>query len=242
MSAAATILVVDDDIDLCRMIAEYLGNHDFAIECCHNGSDAITRIQRQPPDLVILDLMLPGVDGLGVCREVRGGYRGQILMLTALDDQADEISGLELGADDYLTKPVSPRLLLARVRTLLRRNDVQDKTRDRAEPNPTTNAAGVIQLGDLVIDQGNREVSVNGESIRMTTTEFDLLWLLASHAGQPLSREDLHERMYRLELEPNDRRIDLLISRLRRKLGDDTADPDHIKTIRGRGYQMGTGR
>ncbi len=235
METTPTILVVDDDVELCSLITNYLSNHDFQLTSCHTGVDAIERIVNEKPDLVILDLMLPGVDGLAVCREVRGEFRGQILMLTALDDQADEIAGLEIGADDYLTKPVSPRLLLARIRTLLRRRVTDEKT-------ITTLEESTIVLGELEVDQANREVRLAQKPLRMTTTEFDLLWMLASHAGEPLSREVLHQKMYRLELEPNDRRIDLLVSRLRKKLGDDTAQPHYLKTVRGKGYQMGTGR
>ncbi len=234
MEHSPRILVVDDDPDLCRLITEYLSQHDFDISSCHSGSDAIERILQEQPTLVILDLMLPGVDGLGVCREVRSDYNGLILMLTALDDQADEIAGLEIGADDYLTKPVSPRLLLARIRTLLRRH---------GESTETTTAVDspLIVLGHLEIDQANREVRLADQVVPLTTTEFDFLWLLASHSGKPLSRETLHQNMYRLDLEPSDRRVDLLVSRLRKKLGDDTAQPHYIKTVRGRGYQMGTG-
>lgn len=235
METASSILVVDDDMDLCSLITDYLSRHDFILDSCHTGSEAIDRIVNNKPDLVILDLMLPGVDGLAVCREVRGEYRGQILMLTALDDQADEIAGLEIGADDYLTKPVSPRLLLARVRTLMRRQIIAEIPRQESQES-------VVVLGELKVDRANREASLAGESLRMTTTEFDLLWLLASHAGEPLSREVLHQHMYRLELEPNDRRIDLLVSRLRKKLGDDTTQPQYLKTVRGKGYQMGTGQ
>lgn len=232
-SSPPKILVVDDDVKLCEMIASYLSTHEFSITVCHSGDAALTLIRQFAPDLVILDLMLPGVDGLSVCREVRGDFGGRILMLTALDDTADEITGLEIGADDYLAKPVSPRLLLARVRTLLRRP---------ASAVPDSSDRETVAINDLIVDISNREVSLKQQVIRMTTTEFDLLWILASNAGKPLSREYLHEQMYHLDLVPSDRRIDLLVSRLRKKLSDDTATPVYIKTVRGKGYQMGSGK
>lgn len=227
------ILVVDDDVKLCEMIASYLSNHDFVISVCHSGDEALELIRDTSPDLVILDLMLPGMDGLSVCREVRGEFKGAILMLTALDDSADEITGLEIGADDYLSKPVSPRLLLARVRSMLRRPSGPIN-----EPHPRE----AVTINELVVDKSNREVTLQLVPVRMTTTEFDLLWILASHAGSALSREFLHEKMYKLDLDPSDRRIDLLVSRLRKKLKDDTSTPVYIKTVRGQGYLMGTGK
>lgn len=234
--ATKSILLVDDDVRLCEMISDFLSNHGFIISVCHNGEEAIERIDRDAPDLVVLDLMLPGVDGLSVCREVRGRYQGQILMLTALDDSVDEIAGLETGADDYMSKPVSPRLLLARVRTLFRRQPSGAVLSDEVQE------VEVISIDDLVVDKSNREVRLRSETVRMTSTEFDLLWILVSNAGQALSRDWLHEKMYRLDLTPSDRRIDLLVSRLRKKLGDDTNEPFYLKTVRGQGYLMGKGR
>lgn len=232
---AKSILIVDDDIRLCEMISDFLSNHGFKIDLCHNGEDAIALIDSSAPDLVILDLMLPGVDGLSVCREVRGRYQGQILMLTALDDSVDEIAGLETGADDYMSKPVSPRLLLAHIRTLFRRQPTNIASVDEKQQE-------VISIDDLVVDKSNREVRMHDKVVRMTSTEFDFLWLLVSHAGEALSRDWLHEKMYRLDLTPSDRRIDLLVSRLRKKLGDDTANPAYLKTVRGQGYLIGKGR
>ena len=229
--SSGSILVVDDDTRLCAMISDYLSTHGYDVETCHRGDVAIELILNNKPDLVVLDLMLPGTDGLSVCREVRSKYSGKILMLTALDDTVEEITGLETGADDYLTKPVSPRLLLARVRLQLRNTD-----------NTSQEDSESIQLGSLVVDRANRLVMCDGKSVKLTTTEFDLLWILASNAGTPISRESLHEKMFRLELTPEDRRIDLIISRVRKKLGDSSADPQFVKTVRGQGYQLGKGR
>lgn len=230
-SSAYTILIVDDDERLCKMVSDYLATHGYAVSVCHRGDEAIKLIRESPPDLVVLDLMLPGTDGLSVCREVRSQYVGKILMLTALEDTIEEITGLETGADDYLTKPVSPRLLLARVRLQLRKKE-----------NGTTAESESITLGSLSVDRANREVTCNGSSVRFTTTEFDLLWILASNAGKPVSRHSLHESMFRLELTPEDRRIDLIISRIRKKLGDDSTNQQFIKTVRGQGYLLGKGR
>lgn len=230
-SYTQSVLVVDDDQRLCAMISDYLTNHGYQVNTCYNGDDAIHLINEYSPDLVILDLMLPGTDGLSVCREVRASYRGKILMLTALDEVTEEITGLEIGADDYMTKPVSPRLLLARIRSLLRRVELAGE-----------NSTQRVILGDLIVDSGNREVTLNDQPIRLTTAEFDLLWILAQQAGQSVQRDTLHETLFRLELTPDDRRIDLIVSRIRKKLGDNPVSPRYLKTVRGMGYLLGTGR
>jgi len=230
VSEQTKILLVDDDIRLCTMISDYLSEQAYDVTVCHTGIAAIKLIGELNPDLVVLDLMLPGIDGLTVCREVRSSYSGKILMLTALEDTSEEITGLEIGADDYIIKPVKPRLLLARIRTLLRRGaSTQDATTE------------IIKIEALTVDKSNREVSLSGNTIAMTTTEFDLLWLLASNAGDSVTRETLHESIFRLDLTPDDRRIDLLVSRIRKKIGDSSANPHYIKTVRGRGYLMGKG-
>ncbi len=235
MTSPAKLLVVDDDVRLCEMIASYLSNYEYEVSSCHSGDVAIELIRTTAPDLVILDLMLPGTDGLSVCRAVRNDYLGRILMLTALDDSADEIAGLETGADDYMAKPVSPRLLLARIRTLLRRTD-------GATTSNSSSTDDKIALNDIAIDASSRSVTVQGSPIKLSTTEFDLLWLMAKESGTVLSREHLHASIYRLDLSPTDRRIDLLVSRLRRKLGDDSTDPQLLKTIRGKGYLLSPGQ
>ncbi len=230
-SDSQSVLVVDDDQRLCAMVSDYLSRHGYRVDTCYNGDEAVTRIQQHSPDLVVLDLMLPGTDGLSVCREVRSSYTGKILMLTALDEVTEEITGLEIGADDYMTKPVSPRLLLARIRTLLRR---QQTTADTITQH--------VVLGDLVVDSGNREVTLNSQPIRLTTVEFDLIWILAQQAGTSVTRESLHEQLFRLALTPDDRRIDLIVSRVRKKLGDNPSNPQYLKTVRSMGYLLGTGR
>ena len=227
----AHILLVDDDEELTCLIGDFLRSNGFRVETEHRGDRAIERICQEQPRLVILDIMLPGADGLAVCRGVRPHYNGPILMLTALDDDIDEVAALELGADDYLAKPVKPRLLLAHLRALLRRYDEDETTASRV-PNRTEQ----LNFGRLELDRGKRRVSQGGQEIELTTAEFDVLWLLASHASIVLTRDDLYRRIYGLDYDGLDRSLDLRISRLRKKLGDDPKSPRIIKTVRGNGY------
>lgn len=221
-----SLLLVEDDERLANLIRRFFEDHGFAIATEGRGDTAIRRIREEQPDLVILDVQLPGASGFDVCREVRGDFAGLILMLTARDDDVDQIVGLELGADDYVTKPVEPRVLLARVRALLRRS-----ASGRAHSEPLC-----VEFAGLRVSIEARDVVLDGASVELTTTEFDLLWLLASRAGEVLSREWLFNQLRGLEYDGLDRSIDICISRLRRKLGD-TASPGHrIKTVRGRGY------
>ena len=222
------ILIVDDDAELAAMISGFLSNNGLRNEVVGDGHAAIAAVAERPPRLLILDLMLPGMDGLSVCRELRPAFSAPILMLTALADDIDEVTGLEVGADDYLAKPVRPRVLLARVRALLRRSDAAAAS----EPER------IIECGDLRIDRGAREVECAGASIDLTAAEFELLWLLAEQRGHVVSRESLHEKTLHTLYDGLDRTIDLRISRLRRKLGDDPKQPVRIKTVRGRGYLL----
>ncbi len=227
------ILLVEDDDRLAKLTAEYLQKNDFDVSIEVRGDTAETRILSENPDLVILDIMLPGKDGFEVCRAVRTTYNGVILMLTARDEDLDQILGLELGADDYLAKPVQPRLLLARIKALLRRtpvalplNNGEQESEDTAE----------LSFGSFSISQATRSAHLNKEAIDLTTAEFDLLWLLARHAGSILSRDDLLQQLRGIGFDGLDRSIDARISRLRRKLGDDPENPTRIKTVRGKGY------
>ena len=221
----ARLMLVEDDVRLASLISEYLENsgHEVAIE--HRGDRAVDRILAEAPDLVVLDLMLPGEDGLSICRRVRPKFSGPILMLTARGEEIDQVLGLEMGADDYVAKPVSPRLLLARIKALLRRGGpAQDGDR--------------IVCGTLVIDRASREARIGGELVGLTSAEFDLLWALAGKAGQPVSREVLLKELRGIDWDGIDRSMDVRVSQLRRKLA---ADPDHegrIKTVRGVGYQF----
>ncbi|KAB2927730.1 MAG: response regulator [Dechloromonas sp.] len=221
------ILLVEDDARLAELTAEYLAKNDLTVSIEPRGDTAEARILEEQPDLVILDVMLPGKDGFEVCRAVRPQYRGVILMLTARDEDFDQILGLEMGADDYIAKPVQPRVLLARIKALLRRL-----------PN-TGEAAGESEslvFGQFRISQATRTATLNTASIDLTTAEFDLLWLLASHAGNVLSRDDLLQELRGIGFDGLDRSIDARISRLRKKLNDDPENPTRIKTVRGKGY------
>ena len=223
-----TILIVEDDIELAELIGERLEREGFRISCEPNGTAAAERIPVESPDLVILDLMLPGMDGFQVCKAVRPAYGGPILILTARDEDLDEILGLELGADDFVTKPVQPRVLIARIRALLRRAQP-------AVPEPT---AGRVTVGQLSVDASRREACVGDREVDLTTIEFDLLWYLAGRAGEVVSRQDIYQALFNYDYDGLDRSVDVYVSRIRRKLGDDTSQPHYIKTVRGVGYLM----
>lgn len=226
------ILLVEDDGRLADLTAEYLRKNDFEVTIEPRGDTAESRILDENPELVILDVMLPGKDGFEVCRSVRERYNGVILMLTARDEDLDQILGLELGADDYLAKPVQPRLLLARIKALLRRFPGALPT----EGSPESGEAAQLAFGFFSISQATRSATLGNDAIDLTTAEFDLLWLLARHAGTILSRDDLLLQLRGIGFDGLDRSIDARISRLRRKLGDDPENPTRIKTVRGKGY------
>ena len=221
------ILLVEDDERLAELTAEYLTKNDMKVAIEPRGDTAEARILAEQPDLVMLDVMLPGKDGFEVCRAVRPHYRGVILMLTARDEDFDQILGLEMGADDYIAKPVQPRVLLARIKALLRRLPSADAPAAESEK---------MVFGQFNISQSTRTAMLIGQNIDLTTAEFDLLWLLASHAGNVLSRDDLLQELRGIGFDGLDRSIDARISRLRKKLNDDPENPTRIKTVRGKGY------
>jgi two-component system OmpR family response regulator/two-component system response regulator RstA len=227
------ILLVEDDERLADLTAEYLRKNDFEVATEARGDTAEARILKDDPDLVILDVMLPGKDGFEVCRAVRGNYKGVILMFTARDEDLDQILGLELGADDYIAKPVQPRLLLARIKALLRRAPAAGSA---ASDGSATDETAQLAFGSFRISQATRSAHLGEGAIDLTTAEFDLLWLLARHAGSILSRDDLLQQLRGIGFDGLDRSIDARISRLRRKLGDDPENPTRIKTVRGKGY------
>lgn len=225
---AGNILIVEDDERLATLTKEYLEHNGLNVSVEGDGAKAVDRILAERPDLVILDLMLPGEDGISICRRVRSQYYGQILMLTARADDLDEVLGLEMGADDYVAKPVRPRVLLARVRALLRRG----ATPPDAEPVVQSS----LTFGPLVVDNSRREAWLDGGSIDLTSAEFDLLWLLCSNAGRILSREEIFAQLRGIEYDGQDRSIDVRVSRIRPKIGDDPIHPRLIKTVRSKGY------
>ena len=223
------ILIVEDDQRLAELTREYLQANGLQVAIEADGAQAAARILREHPALVILDLMLPGEDGLSICRTLRSQhYSGSILMLTARTDDLDQVLGLEMGADDYMCKPVRPRLLLAHIRALLRRHEGSNEA-------PAANAQR-LEFGALQIDNRMREVWLHGRSIELTSAEFDLLWLLAFNSGRILSREEIFTALRGIGYDGQDRSIDVRISRIRPKIGDDPELPRLIKTVRSKGY------
>lgn len=224
-----TLLLVEDDIRLAELTQEYLEQHAFDVNIERRGDVALQRIKEEQPDLVILDLMLPGLDGMDVCRQARIDYHNPILMLTARDEDIDQVLGLELGADDYLIKPVKPRVLLARVQNLLRRYTT-------TQIDSQSSVTDQMQFTNLHIDIKTRTVINKNQTVSLTTQEFDLLNLLATNAGNILSRDDILESLSGGEYDGLDRSVDIRIARLRKLLDDNPSDPQYIKTIRSKGY------
>jgi len=225
------ILIVEDDERLATLTKDYLESNGLKVSVEGDGSRAIERIKTEQPDLVVLDLMLPGEDGLAVCRIVRPYYKGPILMLTARTEDLDQVLGLEMGADDYVAKPVRPRVLLARIRALLRR--VKEVPEEMEEESTSESR---LTSGNLVVDSAMREAWLEGKSIDLTSAEFDLLWLLSSSAGRVLTREEIFHQLRGIEYDGQDRSIDVRVSRIRPKVGDDPMNPKRIKTVRSKGY------
>jgi two-component system OmpR family response regulator/two-component system response regulator RstA len=221
------VLLVEDDEQLVCGLLPHLHACGFEPEHETRGDTAVTRILATQPDVVVLDLSLPGKDGADVCREVRPAYGGIIVALTKRATELDHILALEYGADDFLAKPVDPPILLAHVRAALRRSRGNGTVQERQTP---------FRLGELEIDRLSRTVRVAGDEIALTTAEFDLLWLLASRAGEVVSRRDIRAELRGLDDGGIDRTMDMRVSRLRRLLGDDAATPCLIKTVRGKGY------
>jgi len=239
VQSGAHILLVEDDIDLAEWIADYLMGRDFKVTTCHRGDEAVDLILSLNPDIVLLDGMLPGMDGLDVCKAVRATFANPIIMITARDEEIDEVLGLEMGADDYITKPVRARVLLARIRGLLRREDNSRKADNVSSYQLTgeqLESKGVLKFSGLVISEQARSVTLDGELIKVSSNEFDVLWFLATKAGQVVSRKELVSHFRGFDYDGFDRSIDLRISRLRKKLKDDSSEPFRIKTIWGKGY------
>jgi DNA-binding response OmpR family regulator len=229
------ILLVDDDRKLCRLVAEYLKPKGFDTTSVHTGSEGLEEALRGNYAAVILDCMLPGLDGFEVLRELRLQSTVPVLMLTALGDESDRIVGLELGADDYLPKTFSTRELLARLRAVTRRAAI---TSARAAEQAAAGDAGEITVGGLTIDVGARTVKVDGQVVALTALEFDLLTCLARAAGRVQTRDQLLDAISGRSYEVFDRSVDVHVSALRRKLGDDPKNPRFIRTIRSAGYLL----
>jgi DNA-binding response OmpR family regulator len=221
------IILVEDDHELASMVHDFLSQNGFHVDIEANGLQAQGRILAGNYDIVILDLNLPGLDGFSICKAIRGLYHGVIFMLTARGEELDEVIGLDLGADDYMAKPVRPRALLARLRAHLRKGVSEEPSKNQP-----------LVVGDLLIDPTRRWAELDGKTLDLTTAEFDLLKILAEHAGQTVSRDEISQIIHGMKYDGVDRSIDLRISRLRKKLGDDPVKPRRIKSIRGTGYQL----
>ena len=219
-----TVLVVEDEASIASFVSAYLKNAGYAVRTVAKGADALDQVSADPPSLTILDLMLPDIDGIEVCRRIRKTSDVPILMLTARDEDVDKIIGLEVGADDYMTKPFNPRELVARVKSILRRSTPERRQAESA----------VIRHGDLSVDAGRREVRVGEEEIQLAPKEFDLLWELLDHRGLVLTRDQLLERVWGYTFAGDTRTVDVHVRQLRRKLGD--ASP--IVTVWGVGYKV----
>ena len=226
--ADQTVLLVEDDRELAELTRDFLQNEGFEVWHEAEGKAARDRILASPPDLVILDIMLPGMNGYTVCRDVRSAYDGPILFLTARDEELDEILGLEMGGDDYMTKPVRPQLLLARVRALLR----------RAVSPKKSIPLNRVRVDDLLVDANRREVKIGARVVDVTTYEFDLLYYLAYRAGEVVSRQDIYQALFNYDYDGLDRSVDVYISRLRQKFGGDNPTSVSIITVRGVGYLL----
>jgi two-component system OmpR family response regulator/two-component system response regulator RstA len=218
------VLLVEDDERLSELVRTYLQSNGFRVPVEYRGDRVLERVREERPDLIVLDLGLPGQNGFEVCKALRAVDRVPILILTARNSDIDHVVGLELGADDFVIKPVEPRVLVARIHALLRRS----KTAAPLEPRKLT-------FGALSIDTAARAVTLNGSAVSLSSNEFDLLLFLATHAGEIQSRETLYQQLYRREYDGIDRTLDVRISHLRKKLGD-TGETEKIRTVWGHGY------
>lgn len=225
--APIRMLIVEDDIKLQQMLKEYFVANQFEVETLDDGSQAVRTIVQTQPDIVLLDLMLPVTDGLTICRQTRSLFRGKLLMLTASDDDFDHVAGLETGADDYVTKPIKPRVLLARVRTLLRRSE---------EPLNSGDDEHQLVFGQLRLNRRYKKCELASNLLPLTDSEFNLLWHLASSPDTPLSRDYLTKTIRGIEYDGVDRTIDNKVVRLRKLLGSDESGQERVQTIRGQGY------
>ncbi len=226
MPASGKVLIVDDDAAIRELASLYLQKDGFDVIVAADGPAAIERIAAERPNLVVLDLMMPGMSGYDVCRQVRADSNVPIVMLTARDDDVDKIVGLELGADDYLTKPFNPRELVARVKAVLRRSDAA---------TPATPAAGVVRVGALAIDKQRREAHIGDRELSLRTKEFDLLAALAENAGIVLTREQLLDRVWGYSFYGETRTVDVHVQHIRAKLADSGIA---VVTVRGVGYKL----
>ncbi|MBZ5597167.1 MAG: response regulator transcription factor [Acidobacteriia bacterium] len=222
------ILVVDDDVELCSLVGEYLAAEGFQVESVHNGERGLQSALGGSYVLVVLDVMLPGINGFEVLRRIRNSSRIPVLLLTARGEDVDRIVGLEIGADDYLPKPFNPRELVARIHAILRRTQLAQK--------PEVQPGEILRVGDVELDPATRTVRQAGRPVELTSVEFNLLQVLLSEAGRVVTRERLADSVLSRKFSPFDRSIDMHVSKVRKKLGDSEGETEHIKTVRGVGY------
>ncbi|MEM9605726.1 MAG: response regulator transcription factor [Pseudomonadota bacterium] len=230
-------MLVEDDLELQQLIRRYLEKNGFDVDVCSDGADAVDRIVCGDFDLVILDLKLPGLDGISVCREIRHRFFGPVLMLTASGDDIDHVVGLEVGADDFILKPVEPRVLLARIRARLRAPAVTRNLPPAASAAPSP---ALLSAGGLTINLSSRVAEFDGRTLELSTPEYDLLVLLAENAGQVLSREAIFQSLRKLPYDGQNRFVDVTVSQIRKQLGDQAEH--HLKTVRGKGYLLALSR
>ncbi|WP_338675331.1 response regulator transcription factor [Streptomyces sp. SCSIO 30461] len=226
-------LVVDDEVELARLVGDYLSREGFAVDVAHDGEHALRLARAAAPDVVVLDVMMPGIDGMEVCRQLRTFTDAYVIMLTARAEEVDKIVGLSVGADDYLTKPFSPRELVARVKAMLRR--------PRASQAGAKHAPPVRRFGELTIDPEAREVTVADRRVELTRLEFDLLEALSARPRMAFSRRQLIEQVWAKGWGGDEHVVDVHIAHLRRKLKDAPSAPRYVMTVRGVGYRMGPG-
>jgi phosphate regulon transcriptional regulator PhoB len=225
------VLIIEDDRDIVELVRYNLANEGFQVSAAFDGGTGLSTLKKTPPDLLLLDLMLPKLSGLEICREIRKDdslNRLPILMLTARGDEADRVVGLEMGADDYVTKPFSPRELLARVKALLRRSE------------PPVDAPRTIEIGKLAIDPASYRVSHSGKAVALSTLEFRLLYYLASRPNRVFTRDQLLDAVWGTDRFVTPRSVDVYVRRLREKIESDPENPSHLKTVRGAGYLFET--
>jgi two-component system, OmpR family, response regulator len=224
------LVLVEDDEKLAAAVREYLSRNQIEVTSVLDGRLALAEVARIKPDIVVLDIMLPGIDGFEVCKQLRAaGHQMPVVMLTARDEDFDRVIGLELGADDYLIKPIQPRVLLAHIKAMLRR---------QGTVGVADNTPELLTFGHLQISRATRDVILDRERIRMTSAEFDLLWLLAAHAGTVMHREDILQRLRGLEYAHEDRSVDARLYRLRKRFGTSPDIHNRIKTVRPHGYMF----
>ncbi|MEE3650457.1 MULTISPECIES: two-component system response regulator RstA [unclassified Brenneria] len=229
------IVFVEDDVEVGKLIAAYLGKYDIEVRVEPRGDRALAFVEQQQPDLVLLDIMLPGKDGMTLCRELRPQYGGPIVLLTSLDSDMNHILALEMGADDYILKTTPPAVLLARLRLHFRQYAASTSAAAATSATPLQIHKS-LNFGLLRIDPVNREVTLGDENIALSTADFDLLWQLATHAGHIMDRDALLKSLRGVSYDGMDRSIDVAVSRLRKKLYDNPLDPFRIKTVRNKGY------